>query len=191
MKCFIVGTDTGVGKTHYGKDLAQKGHRVIKPIETGKSTFDNLDFSDCYSYSNIQNIPLSSVNLYFFSQPLSPHEASAIDKTPIDLKALKSFINKDDTFIELAGGLMVPLTNSYTQFDLICETPHASVDLVVGNALGCINHSLMSLHILKQAGIFLRTIVMNSGGRPLDFCMKSNIETIKQWAPREANIICL
>jgi dethiobiotin synthetase len=113
MITFIVGTDTGVGKTYYGKILAKQGNTVIKPIETGSKSFSNINESDSYSYSIIQGKDIKDINLYFFTEPLSPHIAGEIDGIKIDIEKMKGFIQRDeDIFVELAGGLMVPLTRN-------------------------------------------------------------------------------
>ncbi len=182
MSTFIVGTDTDVGKTYYGQLLMSEGKTVIKPIETGRNTFDDLSDSDCHKYAIGQSLPLTSVNLYFFTEPVSPHLASKIDGESIDLDALKSFISQDeDMYIELAGGLMVPIQGHYTQLDIIKETDNASVCLVIGNKLGCINHGLMTLDILERENIPIKEVVINNMGKEPTPCMINNIETIKAW----------
>lgn len=160
---FIIGTDTDVGKTHYGKSLAENGHYVIKPIETGKNTFDDLKESDCYGYANILNKPISKINKYFFNTPASPHLAAELDNTIIDVHEVIQFIKdmKPD-YVELAGGLMVPITREYSQLDLIKHFKTAKVDLVVGNKLGCINHALLTLELLKRESIQINKVIINT-----------------------------
>jgi len=189
MRTFIVGTDTDVGKTYYGHLLMSEGKKVIKPIETGRNTFDNLGDSDCHKYAIGQSLPLTSVNRYFFTEPVSPHFASEIDGESIDLDVLKSFISKDeDVYIELAGGLLVPILGHYTQLNLIKETANASVCLVIGNKLGCINHGLMTLNILEREEIPVREVVINNMGKESTLCMINNIETIRTWIPNATQI---
>lgn len=160
---FIIGTDTEVGKTYYGKSLAREGRYVIKPIETGKASFDNLNESDCYSYANILKKPIEEVNKYFFNRPASPHLAAELDNDIIDIHEVIQFIKdmKPD-YIELAGGLMVPITREYSQLDLIKHFKTAKVDLVVGNKLGCINHALLTIEVLKKEGIVINKLIMNT-----------------------------
>jgi len=178
MITYIIGTDTDAGKTFYGKSLVHKGHQVIKPIETGKHSFEDIDDSDTYSYCKLQNLPVEAVNLYFFNEPLSPHLASEIDEVEIDIEKLISFINKQKkSYIELAGGLMVPITRSYTQLDLIKETD-GQVVLVVGNKLGCINHALLTLTVLFQEKIHVRHIFINNYNQPETPLMLDNKKVI-------------
>ncbi|GAA0178577.1 hypothetical protein SH2C18_16060 [Clostridium sediminicola] len=159
---FIVGTGTGVGKTHYGKSLIEKGHRVIKPIETGKNTFKNINDSDCYTYANMQKISVDKVNKYFFTKAVSPHLASEIDGIDFDINSLKEFVNcNKDVFVELAGGLFVPIKRGYTQLDFIKSFDNASVHLVIENKLGCINHALLTIDVLKRNNIEIEHLHFN------------------------------
>ena len=175
---YIIGTDTDAGKTFYGKSLIQKGHKVIKPIETGKDSFGDLIKSDTYGYCHLQNLTLEEVNLYFFKESLSPHLASERDCIEIDKDRLLTFIyDNKDCFIELAGGLMVPITRDYTQLDLIKET-EGQVDLVVGNKLGCINHALLTLNILHREQIPIRTVYINDYGKDQTPMMLDNKKVI-------------
>ena len=169
MITFIIGTDTDVGKTYYGKKLIDEGKKLIKPIETGKNSFQNINLSDCYQYARLQNRNIEEINLYFFSEAVSPHLAAEIDNLFIDIKLLKSFIlEKKDAFVELAGGLYVPLTRGYTQLDLLKEISKIEkihVDLVIDNKLGCINHALLTIHVLRDNHIPIREVFINSKGK--------------------------
>ena len=165
MLSFIVGTDTDIGKTYYGNQLISQGYKVIKPIETGKKSFDNLELSDSYQYASKQSLPLDQVNLYFFSEPVSPHLAADMDQKLVDVNQLTQFIkNAGNCFVELAGGLMVPITRELTQFDFIKSFENATVDLVIGNKLGCINHALLTIKVLRDSDIPIRHVFINNMG---------------------------
>ena len=184
MITFIIGTDTDVGKTHYGKDLARRGKLVIKPIETGKMSFDNIYESDSYSYSELQLLDISEINCYFFNEALSPHLASEIDDVKIDIKKIKKFINsKKNPYVELAGGLMVPIKRSYTQLDFIKSFPaeNRKVDLVVGNKLGCINHALLTIELLKLNAIEIQNVYVNDMGHEKTPMMIDNEKIIRDY----------
>ena len=182
MITFIVGTDTDVGKTYYGKKLIAEGKTLIKPIETGKNSFKDIHLSDCYQYAKLQNKKIEEVNLYFFSEAVSPHLAAEIDNLPVDIDLLKNFIlDKKDTFVELAGGLFVPINRDYTQLDLLKEInkiENINVDLVVENKLGCINHALLTIQILRDNNIALREVFINNKGKIKDKIMLDNEKVI-------------
>lgn len=192
MRTYIVGTDTDAGKTFFGQKLMREGKRIIKPIETGYKSFDDLSQSDCHTYAIGQGLPLKEVNLYFFSEPASPHYASLFDGIVIDIKKISDFIcQHKEVTIELAGGLMVPIVDDYTQLDLIKNTPDAQVILVVGNKLGCINHALLTLEILKSHQVKVSEVVINNFGQVVTPLMENNIQTIRTWVKNNTKVSLL
>jgi dethiobiotin synthetase len=62
--------------------------------------------------------------------------------------------------IEGAGGLLVPLNDKETILNLI-EVLRCEVILVSRHYLGSINHTLMSIEILKQRNIQIKGILFN------------------------------
>ena len=199
MKRFIVGTDTDVGKTYYGRLLMKEGCHVIKPIETGRLSFEDLNESDSYGYAIGQGLAIHEVNLHFFEKPVSPHFACELEDFELDIEGVKDFVEKahierkrdssdNNLIIELAGGLMVPLYKDYTQLDFIQSFDDGVVDLVIANKLGCLNHTLMTMKILKEAGIKIHTIVINNLNKKPTAIMDNNIKTIKEWADLESEI---
>lgn len=182
MITYIIGTDTGVGKTYYGKKLITEGKRVIKPIETGKNDFEDRMQSDCYSYSSMQGVDINDINLYFFNVPASPHYAAELDDEKVDIEKLSIFVTTNtDTYVELAGGLFVPLNGKYTQLDLIKNTPNCRVEIVAANKLGCLNHTMLTVEILKSSKIEISNIVINNMGKQQTDLAKNNIKTIQDF----------
>ncbi len=79
---------------------------------------------------------------------------------------------------------MVPLTRTFNQFDWIKqlnEVEKVGVDLVVGNRLGCINHALMTITLLKDAEIRIENLEINDYGEKPDRIMLDNIRIIKDY----------
>ena len=68
--------------------------------------------------------------------------------------------------MEGAGGLMVPLNRKEFMVDLITKYD-AEVILVVQNYLGSINHSLLSIDVLKGRGIKILGMVFNGARHQL------------------------
>lgn len=189
MITYIVGTDTGVGKTYYGKKLITEGKRVIKPIETGKNDFEDIMQSDCYAYSSMQGVDINEINLYFFNVPASPHYAAELDGEKVDIEKLKTFVLANtDTNVELAGGLFVPLDGKYTQLDLIKDTPNCTVNIVAANKLGCLNHTMLTVETLRSNNIAISNIVINNMGEAPTDLAENNIETIKDFYADSINI---
>lgn len=171
---FIVGTGTEVGKTYSTLKLVDKDIKnnnkvmALKPIETGLETFDNYKGSDSYKYSKKLNKKISDINLYFFNKPVSPHMASELDNKEINIEKVKEMINEnlknnDIVYTEGAGGLLVPYTEDYTYLDLINEYKNKSeVIIVTNNSLGTINHTLLTINILKNNGIKIKGLIFNN-----------------------------
>ena len=169
---FITGTDTGVGKTTVTAALLlalqHQGHSpgVMKPIETG------VDVNDC-EHSDTERLrslitppPLfNSVCLYALPQPLAPLASARNTGITIDPSHIRSHIHQFEQqysmlLIEGAGGLFVPIAPHYTIRNLITLL-HIPCLIVGGTKLGGVNHCLLTLHALQQAGIKVLGIVLN------------------------------
>ena len=101
---------------------------------------------------------------YILSQPLSPHQAAALDSCEIDLNSLKIPLEKlpspaPPLIVEGAGGVMVPLNERQTMLDLMkqCSLP---VVVVTRSGLGTLNHSLLTLRELKRQQIQVHGLVL-------------------------------
>ena len=81
---------------------------------------------------------------------MSPHAAADIDNITIGLEKIKPPKTKNNLVIEGAGGLLVPINSKNTVFDLI--KPNYKVIVVSRHYLGSINHTLLTLNLLKEKG---------------------------------------
>ena len=81
---------------------------------------------------------------------MSPHAAADIDGVTIELSKIKPPKTKNNLVIEGAGGLLVPLNNTETILDLI--KPNYKVIVVSRHYLGSINHTLLTVNLLKTKG---------------------------------------
>ncbi|MGA1868485.1 MAG: dethiobiotin synthase [bacterium] len=172
---FIAGTDTGVGKTIVASHLAAygagKGHKTIvqKWVQTGSRPLSDdihlaiklLKLSD----NEVAKL-LPSMVPYSFRYPCSPHLAAHMEGVTICEKRICTALHYlkqhyDFVIIEGSGGLMVPLRRDYLLLDLITQLS-LPVILVVNNKLGAINHTLLSIEILKQRDISLLGLIFNN-----------------------------
>jgi len=169
---FITGIGTGVGKTLTSAVLVEAlSADYWKPVQCG-----NLENSDSVVVKSLISNPISEVypESYKFKTASSPHYAANVEGAKIDLgKCIPPDTNKT-LIIEGAGGLLVPLSHSETIADLI-GTLNAPVVLVCRNYLGSINHTLLSIEVLKQRGLKLLGLIF-SGPNFLD-----NEEIIKHF----------
>ena len=155
---FITGIGTGIGKTIVSAVLTEKlKSDYWKPIQSG-----DLDDSDTLKVKGLVSNPTSvfHTEAYRLTQPYSPHKSAAIDGITIDLNKIIAPETNNNLLIEGAGGLMVPLNDDYLMIDLIKQLD-VEVVLVSQNYLGSINHTLLSVAILKQYDIKIAGIIFN------------------------------
>ena len=171
--CFaIVGTDTEVGKTMIACGLARAltdaGHSVmaIKPVETGcsEAQADNQD-GTMLARATGQTEPASA--LFKFPAPVAPPVAADLVgerfEYPELIQAVKETLAGDHVKIcEGAGGLLSPLTWTATMVE-ICIDLGATAIVVAANRLGVINHTLLTIQVLRQANIPIGAVILNRG----------------------------
>jgi dethiobiotin synthetase len=171
---FLVGTDTGIGKTHATcallHALARRHARVcgMKPIASGgvqgPDGFTNED-SIAHRAASTVRVPPELDNPILLPEPLSPHLSAARAGTEIDidvvLKAVAELRARTDALVvEGAGGFLVPLTDSVTGADLAVAMRLPLV-LVVGMRLGCLNHALLTAEAIRARGLVLAGWIAN------------------------------
>ena len=170
---FISGTDTNVGKTIVSAVLATKLEAYyFKPIQCGLNKMNLKDSEVVKSLSNKAKI---LNELYFLKKPLSPFVAAKQEKKKIDVNKILKFVKNFKTkklVIEGAGGLSVPINSNYLMSDL-CQKLNTPLILVSRTKLGTINHTLMSLEVIKKKKIKMLGIIF-FGKKELE-----TLETIK------------
>jgi dethiobiotin synthetase len=159
---FVTATNTGVGKTRASlkliETLAGKGIRpgVYKPIETGvKSEPEDASalLQACAKVNDaFASLTTDDITAYTFELPAAPFCAD--EKKIIDPRHLVEkhdwLLKKCDILIvEGAGGLLVPVTETYMMIHLIKDI-EAQALLVTPSKLGCINDTLLSMMALRQ-----------------------------------------
>lgn len=165
MRYFVSGIGTGVGKTVTSALLCKALNADYwKPVQTG-----SIEGTDSDIIKKLISGKIFSES-YCFKEPLSPHAAAELENEKIDpskiLLDYKNFNVDKNLIIEGAGGLMVPLNEKYLILDLI-EELKAPVILVTRHYLGSINHTLMSMEILKQRNIPVHSLIINGPSNKL------------------------
>jgi dethiobiotin synthetase len=179
---FIVGTDTGVGKTVVSLLLMQllfgRGYSpfYFKPFQTGCRSAWDRDSDALFVYSNTKALaekdPSQSV-LYCHSNPKAPYFAARDASQSIDPNRILEIIrqkrrNYSPVVIEAAGGLLVPLAEQMLLVDLI-EQSDCRPLLVARAGLGTINHTLLSIEALHSRGLSpLGIVFVDESRSPVD-----------------------
>jgi len=158
---FVTGTDTGIGKTLVSAWLARGWQAAYwKPIQSG--TTEGTDPAWVARMAPEVEIIPSAVEL---QAPLSPHEAARRERRRIDLSSLVLPETDKPLVVEGAGGAMVPINETALMIDLIARLG-LPVLVVARSCLGTINHTLLTLEVLRRRRIPLLGVVMNGQRSP-------------------------
>jgi dethiobiotin synthetase len=161
-KLFVTGIGTDVGKTIASAILVEALQADYwKPIQAG-----DLEHSDSSKIKSQISNSKSQVflNSYKLTTPASPHYAAQLDGITIDLSQIKEPNTSNHLVIEGAGGLLVPLNDTACIIDLIQKD--YEVILVSRHYLGSINHTLLSLEVLKSRNIPCAGIIFSGDENP-------------------------
>ncbi|MEX6626540.1 dethiobiotin synthase [Tenacibaculum salmonis] len=146
---FITGISTEVGKTIASAIFTEALEADYwKPIQAGE-----LEDSDSHKIKKFISNKKTIIhdNSYALKTPMSPHAAAEIDNITIDLaKIIEPKTDNQNLVIEGAGGIFVPLNNTDTILDII--KPTYKVIVVSRHYLGSINHTLLTVNLLKEKG---------------------------------------
>ncbi|WP_421795108.1 dethiobiotin synthase [Haliscomenobacter sp.] len=155
---FVTGIGTEIGKTIVSAILTEALHADYwKPIQSG-----DLDNSDSLKIQRWVSNPHTRIHPERFrlNMPLSPHASAAIDGVEIKVRDFQLPDTSRPLIVEGAGGLMVPLNHQESMLDLI-QHLNLPVILVSRHYLGSINHTLLSLEVLRSRGIPLAGLLYN------------------------------
>ncbi|MFZ5862270.1 MAG: dethiobiotin synthase [Nitrospirota bacterium] len=186
---FVVGTDTGVGKTTVAAGLAWALRRrgidvgVMKPVETGVRTERGSDADQLRRAAGVGD-PIEDIRPYRFSAPLAPLVAARRERARISLPAITRGYARlarrhDVIVVEGAGGLMVPLTTTHTTLDL-AERLDLPLLLVIGNRLGAINHALLTVYAARARGLAVLGGVVNHLTPATDLAVRTNPGVLRE-----------
>jgi dethiobiotin synthetase len=142
----VVGTGTGVGKTHVTlalvRALEARGVRATawKPIVTGTASPEGDDARSLEAALGRALAP----PVFSAPEPISPHLAAARAGRPIDLDALVAraralSAEHDVVVVETAGGLFSPLGPGRCNVDVARALAPAAVLLVASDRLGVLH----------------------------------------------------
>lgn len=194
---FIVGTDTGAGKSVLSLLLMQyfyaKGFTpfYLKPIQTG--CVNPLDTDSDAKFIHRHVTPLASKDpaesvIYCFRNPKAPYFAARNEGKEIDIKTIQSAVALKSTLyspviMEAAGGLLVPVTEKLLVIDLISLTKTRPL-IAARSGLGTINHTLLTVEALMRRDIQPLGIVFIDAGEletPPEM-LQENIEAVEKFS---------
>ena len=169
-KIFVTGTDTDVGKTVIAAWLCTHWQADYwKPIQSG--TREGTDSEAVAQLSPSTTIHEES---YVFSEFVSPHLAADLEGEKIDITNIAIPKTSKPLLIEGAGGLCVPINDSFLMIDLIAILK-VPVLVVARSTLGTINHTCLTIQALREKHIPILGVILNG---PFN---RSNAQAIEQW----------
>lgn len=195
-RIFITGIDTDAGKSYatgwIARGMIDAGINVItqKFVQTGNTDFsEDIDIHRKLMGTGMLPEDISHLTApEIFTYPASPDLAARIDGRELDLNAISDATDAleekyGNVLIEGAGGLMVPLKGEYLTIDYMCEHNLPAI-LVTNGRLGSINHTLLALSALRNAGIRLFAVIYNSHFDKDKIICEDTRNYIRQWLDR-------
>jgi dethiobiotin synthetase len=175
---FVTGTDTGVGKTRFSRLLVEAlraggiDAAGFKPVCCG----DRDDAVQLAAASG--GLDPAAVNPVWLKAAVAPLVAGMLENRPVDpaalLMATRDFISRHATVIvEGAGGWRVPLSPGYDMADFATDLG-LPVIVVVGNRLGALNHTILTVDAIRARGLTLAGLVVNHLADELDTAAITN-----------------
>lgn len=186
---FVTGTDTEVGKTFLAgaviAALTARGERVapFKPVVTGiDDPRPDLPSDPELLAAAAGDADPDAVAAYRFGPAVSPHLAAEDHGTEIDPKVLvqrarEAGAGRDALIVEGAGGLLVPLGETFLIRDLAVML---GLPLLIAArpGLGTINHALLTVEAARSVGLDVRAVVLTPWPEHPTVMQRSNLETI-------------
>ncbi|MBN1942340.1 MAG: dethiobiotin synthase [Phycisphaerae bacterium] len=171
---FVVGTDTDVGKTLIAGAIARTMRKdfasveVFKPAATGcRKTPAGLVSEDAefLAWAAESKRPLADIAPVRYAPAVAPNVAAQRTHTPVDLNAIFDAYGRlagqaDAVVVEGVGGLLCPITDDFwvIHFAKMTQLP---VVIVARAGLGTINHTLLTLHAARAAGLHVAGVIVN------------------------------
>ena len=153
----ILGIHTGIGKTICSAVLAEAmGADYWKPVQAGMEERDIAIVKELLTNGH-ERVHEEAIKL---SQPMSPHAAAEIDGVEIDFTKFAWPKTDKTLLVETAGGILSPMSSTTTMADFVSHYNLPAI-LVIQNYLGSINHTLLSIEVLKHRNIKLLGLVIN------------------------------
>lgn len=153
----IGGIHTGIGKTVVSAVVAEAlGADYWKPVQAGIEERDADTVRQLLTDGADRVHPEAVV----LAMPASPHAAAKSEGVVIDYTRFQWPVTDKTLLIETAGGMQSPMTDDRTMADFVTHFDLPLL-LVVQNYLGSINHTLLTLEVLKARRIKLIGMVVS------------------------------
>lgn len=154
----IAGIGTDVGKTVVSGILTTLLQADYwKPIQCGDE--ENSDSAVMKSWLDSAKHTVHP-SAYSLKAPISPHHAAFLENKTIEWESIALPSTKRHLVVEGVGGVLVPINSHTLTLDLF-KSWGCQWIVVSKHYLGSINHTLLTIEILKQLGLPLLGILFN------------------------------
>lgn len=168
MRIFLTGTDTGIGKTRTARLLVEAWDRAhpddpltpLKPLCSGEDS----DLRELSAATGHRLSPAALCHTHW-NTPATPSVAAAVEARPLDRQAMLAWVEEQSRvhhriLLEAVGGWLAPIQSTWCVADW-AEELRWPVLLVVGNRLGAINHTLLTVRDIERRQLPLLGIILN------------------------------
>jgi dethiobiotin synthetase len=165
---FVVGTDTGVGKTVVTAGLTgwlrEQGTDAVavKPCQTGHPPDDDAAF-----VQSVCGTADAAVCLRRLSPPLAPEVAvrESDDDVTLSYESMRDGVvdvvaGSETAVVEGIGGLRVPLADGREVIDLVSDIGLPAL-VVARSGLGTLNHTALTVQALRRRDVPVVGVVLN------------------------------
>ena len=162
-RIMVAGIGTDVGKTIVSAILTTLlNGDYWKPIQCG-----DKENSDTVTVKRWLDTTIHAIHppAYSLKAPLSPHHAARLENTLIRLDSITLPQTTRPLIIEGVGGILVPLAPNILSIDLF-ESWDCKWVIVSKHYLGSINHTLLTIEVLKKLCLPILGIIFNGEHNP-------------------------
>jgi dethiobiotin synthetase len=187
---FVVGTDTGVGKTvvtaAIARSLRARGEpvTVCKPLATGGEPYgggyladDTRRLAEAAGHADYHR-----VTPWTFPEAAAPPVAARLAGVELVLETIAGRVRTLAAadallLVEGVGGLLCPLTEGETVADLAAALKWPLV-LVARRSLGTLNHTLLTLEVARQRRLPIAGLIVNETVPVQSVAEHTNVEEL-------------
>lgn len=189
---WVLGTDTGVGKTHVARTLARHWAEVgpvtyRKPFQSGVAAVTDPE-ADATAVAG-PGITVESHTI--LREPLSPRAAAEAEGRALDLPDALAWTHRPwqgRLLLEGVGGVLVPLWQR-THFLSWATELHWPCVLVARGGLGTLNHTLLSAEALMMRGWRIEAVLVNPGADGAWAAAPKNAELLRDLLPCPVHLL--
>ena len=185
---FVVGTDTGVGKTRVASAIARAmtvdGRRVgvLKPVMTGVAGVREAgrrdDADHLLQAVGAESAPKALVCPIVYPEPLAPPVAARRFGHPLEADALyaatyaclahwRDVLGAEVMVVEGVGGILCPIAEGITVADLAIRLDYPLV-VVARRGLGTLNHTLLTVEAALYRSLRVAGVILNGAEPTVD-----------------------